>query len=104
MSAPRSNNGRDRIMVMQATSSAAERDGTSFAALSWTKHPDAVGYNLYRVVAGSAPPRRLRPINGSRPVLPVTTCAQLTKLVARDSPEWNALTSGLTALAARRNP
>ena len=105
MTTPRPNNpGGERMVVMQATSSAAERDGTSFAAFSWTQHPDAVGYNLYRVVAGSAPPRRLRPINGNRPVAPVTTCAQLTKLVARDTPEWNALTSGLTALAARRNP
>jgi hypothetical protein len=91
-------------VVMQATSAAVDGDGDPRVALWWEPHPDAVGYNLYRA-SGAVPARRpQRPINGGRPLEPVSTCAQLKLVVPAGSPEWDSLTSGFTALAVAADP
>jgi len=99
---------RDRMQenpypIMQAISAEADAAGKTFVVLTWAQHAEMVGYNLYRVKAGGNLSSRSRPINGSTPIAPVQTCAQLQKIIPENSREWNMLVNGFTALANRGN-
>ena len=90
---------RQRKSVLTATPAPARGDVPAPITLHWTRHPDAVGYNIYRVELDA---RRARPrrINGRRPIAPAKTCAQFCAFVAKDSDLWDRLCDGLSALAA----
>lgn len=88
--------------IMHANSAEIDAAGKTFVVLTWALHSEMFGYNLYRFKAGGRLTKRSRPINGSVPIAPVETCDQLTKIIPEDSPEWNLLVNGFTALAHRR--
>ena len=87
--------------VMQATSADIDAGGKTYVVLTWAAQPGMTGYNIYRTQAGSKLQKRLRPVNGSKPVAPVKTCAQLKAFIPEGSPEWNLLVNSFTALADR---
>lgn len=90
---------RERTSVLTATPTATRGDDAAPVTLHWTRHPDAVGYNIYRVEteARRARPRRL---NGRRPIAPAKTCAQFCAFVPKNSDLWERLCDGLSALSA----
>jgi len=89
--------------LMQATSAGIDAEGNTFVVLTWEPSVTMQGYNLYRTMAGSTSTGPGRPINGGRLIEPVRTCAQMKKFIPEGSREWNLLTNGFTALAARHD-
>lgn len=89
--------------IMQAISAGIDAGGKTFVALTWAPHPDMVGYNIYRMLAGGTLSSRSRPINGKTPVAPAETCDQLKRIIPENSREWNLLVNGFTALADRQD-
>jgi hypothetical protein len=90
---------RERLSVLTATPAPAHGDLPAPVTLHWTRHPEAVGYNLYRTEADKRGARPTR-INGRRPVAPATTCTQFCAFVPKDSDLWDRLCDGLSALSA----
>lgn len=93
---------RKRISVLTATPTPAMGDVPAPVTLSWTRHPDALGYHIYRIetAASRARPKR---ISGRRPIAPATTCKQFCAFVPKRSDLWNRLCDGLSALLAIEN-
>jgi fibronectin type 3 domain-containing protein len=90
---------RERTSVLTATPTSAHGKLPAPVTLHWTRHPEAVGYNLYRSVADKRGARQTR-INGRRPIAPATTCAQFCAFVPKESDLWDRLCDGLSALSA----
>ena len=90
---------RERTSVLTATPTPARGDVPAPVTLHWTRHPDAVGYHIYRIETAA---RRARPkrINARRPIAPATTCAQFCAFVPKKSDLWDRLCDGLSALSA----
>ena len=90
---------RKRTSVLTATPTPARGDATAPVTLSWTRHPDAVGYHIYRIetAASRARPKR---ISGRRPIAPASTCKQFCAFVPKTSDLWDRLCDGLSALSA----
>ena len=88
---------RERTSVLTATPTPARGDVPVPVTLHWTRHPDAVGYHIYRVETAA---RRSRPkrINGRRLIAPAKTCKQFCAFVPKDSDLWDRLCDGLSAL------
>ena len=85
----------DDRALLQATSAGIARDGSTYVVLRWEAVDGVQGYNLYRRIA-DAPPRRSRPINGSRPIAPPSSGRHLRAAVPEGSHEWEALSQGFT--------
>jgi len=85
--------------LMNAVSAGIDAAGSTYVVLYWSPNYKATGYNLYRTTPGGRPSRR--PINGSRPIAPVKTCAELEAIIPPDSNEWDLLANAFTGLAAR---
>jgi hypothetical protein len=92
----------DEFSVLKATSAAVDSLGKTYVVLYWTPHAKAEGYNIYR----SKTPKisgRARPINGSRPIAPVRTCAELKRVIPPGSKEWEQLANAFSAAKSRKS-
>ena len=83
---------RKRTSVLTATPTPARGNVPAPVTLHWTRHPGAVGYNVYRKKTDT-PRAQAKRLNGRRLISPAETCRQFTALVPKDSDIWNRLLS-----------
>lgn len=76
--------------------------GRTYVVLHWQKRDEVLGYNLYRRSADCIL-YDSKPINGSRLIAPVDTCAELEALIAPESIEWEQLRRALTVWGNRKS-
>ncbi len=78
--------------ALHATSAGVDSSSKTYIVLYWAKQNGVVGYNIYRRDE-SAAAYPSTPLNGSKPIATVKTCAELQAIIPDGSLEWDILTN-----------
>ena len=89
-----------KLAAMSATSAGIDAGGKTYVVLFWKKGEGVVGYNLYRREQ-SASSYPTTPLNGSKPIATVKTCAELKAIIPQGSAEWSMLSDAFSSLSAQ---
>jgi hypothetical protein len=81
-------------VFLNATSTDIDARGKTQVVLYWKPVKGAVGYNIYRSDLKS-------PINGTRPIQQVDSCARLKAIIPAGSREWTMLADAFSSVTSR---